>query len=60
MEAREGEQTWKDEYHVWKTRPSAVRLRIAHVGGGPTLTPTNTNYGGADAQVSGVFFDLNM
>jgi hypothetical protein len=31
MEAREGEQTWKDEYHVWNTRPSAASAASAGV-----------------------------
>jgi len=44
-------------YLTWNVTGS-VRIRVSHVGGGPTLTPVNTNYGGADAIVSGIFFDL--
>ena len=44
-------------YLVWNVTGS-VRMRVAHVGGGPTLAPVNTNYGGGDAVVSGVFFDV--
>jgi hypothetical protein len=44
-------------YLTWNVTGS-VRMRVAHVGGGPTLAPVNTNYGGADAVVSGLFFDL--
>ena len=44
-------------YLTWNVTGS-VRIRVSHVGGGPTLAPVNTNYGGADAIVSGIFFDL--